>query len=87
MMDFKTLFLKYQALLAENKGLKEEILSLKAQLGLAKPVESRPCPVGAQQDVSRTEIACHLHTNSDSTKKIRLFMSLFQGRDDLYAKR
>jgi hypothetical protein len=28
MMDFKTLFLKHQALLAENKALKEENLSL-----------------------------------------------------------
>ena len=87
MMDDKTLLLKYQALLAENKALKEENLSLKAKLGLAESVESRPCPEGPHQDVSRTEISCQIHANSDSMKKIRLFMSLFKGRDDLYAKR
>jgi regulator of replication initiation timing len=41
MMDFKTLLLKHQALLDENKVLKEENLSLKARLGLAEPPESR----------------------------------------------
>jgi hypothetical protein len=32
-MDYKELFEKYQALLVENNSLKEEIRSLKAQLG------------------------------------------------------
>jgi hypothetical protein len=87
MMDDKTLLLKYQALLTENKALKEENLSLEAKLGLAESVESRPCPEGPHRDVSLTEISCQNHANSDSMKKIRLFMSLFKGRDDLYAKR
>ena len=43
-MDFKTLLRKHQALLAENKALKEENLSLKARLGLAEPLESRSSP-------------------------------------------
>jgi hypothetical protein len=56
MMDFKTLILKYETLLAENKALKEEVLSLKAQLGSAEPVGNLPCPGGAQQDVSRVSV-------------------------------
>ncbi len=87
MMDFKTLLLKYQALLAENKALKEENLSLKARLGLAEPAESRSCPEGARQDVSEAETFFRSHAKSDATDKIRLFMSLFKGRDDLYARR
>ena len=33
-MDFKELLEKYQALLTENNGLKEEIKRLKVQLGI-----------------------------------------------------
>lgn len=89
MMDFKTLLLKHQALLAENKALKEENLLLKERLGLdgPGPVGSLSCPEGIQQEVARTETSLHLHANSDPTEKIKLFMSLFKGRDDLYAKR
>ena len=37
-MDFQTVLRKYEALLAENKMLKEENLSLKIRLGLVEPV-------------------------------------------------
>ena len=87
MMDFKTLLRKHQALLAENKALKEENLSLKARLGLAEPLESRSSPEGVQRDASQAERSFHLNAEADPTEKIRLFMSLFKGRDDLYAKR
>jgi hypothetical protein len=87
MVDFKTLLRKNQALLAENKALKEENQSLKDRLGLAEPVESRPCPEWAQQDVSRAETSFPLHAKLDPAEKIRLFMFLFKGRDELYAKR
>lgn len=33
-MDYKELFEKYQALLVENNNLREELTSLKAQLGI-----------------------------------------------------
>jgi hypothetical protein len=52
-MDFKTLLRKHQALLAENKALKEENLSLKTRLGLAAPSESRSSEEGGEQDASR----------------------------------
>ena len=88
MMDFKTLLLKHQALLAENQALKEENLALKARLGLAEPPESRIFSRReVQQDVSSSEPSLHLKDSANPTEKIRLFMSLFKGRDDLYAKR
>jgi len=87
MMDFKTLLQKHQALLAENQALKEENLALKARLGLAEPPESRISQDEVQQDVSSSEPLFHLKARANPTEKIRLFMSLFKGRDDLYAKR
>ena len=87
MMDFKTLLQKHQALLAENKALKEENEALRARLGMADPLESRPSPEGIQQHATKTGPTCQFKDVTDSTDKIRLFMSLFKGRDDLYAKR
>jgi superfamily II DNA or RNA helicase len=87
MIDFKTLLLKHQALLAENKALKEENLSLKVRLGLAAPPESRSSQEGDHQNASSSEPSFHLKDKANPTEKIRLFMSLFKGRDDLYAKR
>lgn len=41
MVDIKTLFENYRALLQENKALKEDNLSLKVQLGLIEPLEDQ----------------------------------------------
>jgi superfamily II DNA or RNA helicase len=87
MMDFKTLLLKHQALLAENQALKEENLALKARLDLAESPESQSSQEGVQQNASRPDPLFHLKDRANPTEKIRLFMSLFKGRDDLYAKR
>jgi regulator of replication initiation timing len=87
MMDFKTLLKKHQALLAENQALKEENLALKARLGLAELPEKRSSQEGVHQDASPSEPSFHLKDKANPTEKIRLFMSLFKGRDDLYAKR
>ena len=86
-MDFKTLLQKYQALLAENQALKEENLSLKVRLGLAEPLESQSSPEEVQQEASRPEPLLYLNDGANPTEKVRLFMSLFKGRDDVYAKR
>jgi superfamily II DNA or RNA helicase len=86
-MDFKTLLQKYQALLAENQALKEENLSLKAQLGPAEILERRSSPEEVQQDASRSEPSFHLKDGANPTEKIRLFRSLFKGREEVYAKR
>ena len=95
-MDYKELFEKYQALLAENNNLREELTSLKAQLGLVE------CQVVSSHEVfvptPKPEMSCTeskyadalpsgVNNMSDSIDKIRLFMSLFRGRDDVYAKR
>jgi hypothetical protein len=74
-------------LLAENKALKEENQALKIRLGLAEHPESRPSPEGTRRDASLEYPFFHLDNKADPTEKIRLFMSLFRGRDDLYAKR
>ena len=87
MMDFKTLLLKHQALLAENQALKEENLALKARLGLAESPESQSSQEGVQQNASPSEPSFPLKAKANPAAKIRLFMSLFKGRDDLYAKR
>jgi hypothetical protein len=86
-MDFETLLRKHQALLAEHQALKEENLSLKARLGLVEPLESRSSPEGVQQGGSEPEPSFHHKAEAGPAEKIRLFMSLFKGRDDLYAKR
>lgn len=86
-MDFNALLQKYQALLAENRALKEENLSLKVRLGLAELLESRSSQEEVQQDASRSEPPFSLNDGANPTEKIRLFMSLFQGREDVYAKR
>ena len=86
-MDFETLLRQYDALLAENKALKEENLALKARLGLGEPVsDALPSPEEIQHG-SQTQSPAHVDVNADPADKIRLFSSLFKGREDLYAKR
>ena len=86
-MDFETLLRKHQALLAENKALKEENLALRARLGMTKSPEGRSSPECVEQDDSPPQLPSHLNTKLQSADKIRIFMSLFKGREDLYAKR
>jgi superfamily II DNA or RNA helicase len=76
-MDFEDLFEKYQKLLAENKTLKEENEALKARLGLHEIHYQNRIEQGVATPYSITT----------SAEKISLFMSLFKGRDDVYAKR
>jgi superfamily II DNA or RNA helicase len=76
-MDFEDLFEKYQILLAENKTLKEENEELKARFGL---YESH----GQNRIEQEVATPCSITNPAD---KISLFMSLFKGRDDVYAKR
>lgn len=86
-MDFNTLLQKYQALLAENQALKEENLDLKVRLGLATTLESRPTQEGVQQDSSSSAASFSFKCDASPTEKIRVFMALFKGREDVYAKR
>ena len=75
--DNKELFEKYHKLLAENKTLKEENEVLKARFGLNESHYQNRIEQGVATPYSIT----------NSAEKISLFMSLFKGRDDVYAKR
>ena len=93
-MNYKELLEKYNLLLGENNRLIEENDRLKTQIGIAKytlpenrlteltsrksQLEDQPAVISAFSNVSNT---------SDSISKIKLFMSLFKGRDDIYAKK
>jgi len=86
---------KYRALLAENHSLREENEILKARLGITDP----PRPEPPQDPENHLSLAIAVLESPgknpqpgtpgqfDTTEKIRLFMSLFKGREDVYAKR
>jgi len=94
-MDFDDLFEKYQKLLAENKILKEENEALKASFRLNQKRESNQNQDTASNlplELVNQESACEIQLSAlknftNSAEKISLFMSLFKGRDDVYAKR
>jgi superfamily II DNA or RNA helicase len=93
-MDYRELLEKYNLLSGENRRLIKENDRLKAQLGIAerKPAENRiagPTTEKSMREDDPTESASFSDVNnkSDSISKIRLFMSLFKGRDDVYAKK
>ena len=92
---------KYQALLIENDRLRAEVETLKAQLAAldhpndlaprkvekASPENITRIPNDALTDAVRTNPNRRVNQQSRSEAKIDLFMSLFRGRTDVYAKR
>jgi hypothetical protein len=93
-MDYKELFEKYQLLLTENNNLREEIKSLKAQLCIEESEvvademsEHKSEPKTLDQESYSQVLSSDINNNSESIEKIKLFMSLFRGREDVYAKR
>jgi hypothetical protein len=88
------LFQKFNLLLNENNRLTKENSRLKALLGLGEPELTQPTDSAnsTETDIPDDESACRncfagVNGTSDPLVKIRLFMSLFRGRDDVYAKR
>jgi superfamily II DNA or RNA helicase len=93
-MDYKELLGKYTFLLEEVKRLKKENKRLRTQLEIAtseppgntpedkKIVEKTPCEESMIHNSKSV-----VDNTSDSSAKIHLFMSLFKGRTDVYAKR
>jgi hypothetical protein len=71
--------LSYEQLLTENAALREENQRLRQRLGM----EPIPAPQPPQPQFPEATI----HHRSSVDDKIGLFMSLFRGRDDVYAKR
>ena len=100
-MDFKALKEKYQQLLLENNRLREKIKRLRIELGMDTIHEDSQAGniVSEYLAVPEPELFDrHIETKpsapseaidklSDASAKIRLFQSLFKGRDDVYAKR
>ena len=93
---------KYQQLLIENNSLKEEIKRLKTLLGMelsrnqasegftpseALAEHSEPEIFDRQTEPKPSTPSETINKRSDASEKIRLFQSLFRGRDDVYAKR
>ena len=93
-MDYRQLLEKYNRLLGENRRLIEENTRLKAQLGITKrtPFENRIVESTIEKSTLQDEpndstSLSGVNNSSNSTSKIKLFMSLFKGRDDVYAKK
>ena len=93
-MDYRELLEKYNLLIGENRRLIEENERMKTQLGkaerrldekrIAGPIKEE----GYRDDESTdSSLFSGVNNKSDSILKIRLFMSLFKGRDDVYAKK
>lgn len=93
-MNLKELLEKYQVLLIENNNLKKEIENLQAQLGIPEQQvgsnefpKQKPVLKIIEQNSSNQVISPNINNFSDPMGKIKLFMSLFKGRDDVYAYR
>ena len=92
-MDYNELLEKYHAVQHENNILKEEIKRLKLQLGIPEQqgipfefFEQKSMPEMIKAGFNEVEIS-DINNLSNPVEKIKLFMSLFKGRDDVYAKR
>ncbi len=94
-MNYDKLLKKYQALVMENESLKKEIIELKALICVEVPgVNSDENTLDELEDgITETEatgqeyLPLAIDNMADPLEKIKLFMSLFKGRDDVYAKR
>ena len=84
----------YEQLLTENAALREENQRLRQRLGMESnipaehiyqrdSVNDTPEPQPSQAQFPDAEV----HHRSSVDEKVDLFMSLFRGRDDVYAKR
>ena len=93
-MDYTELLEKYTVLLEKVKRLTKENSRLRAQLEL----EASEAPEKTSEEINSVEktpcvesithnFKSVVDNTSDSITKIHLFMSLFKGRSDVYAKR
>jgi superfamily II DNA or RNA helicase len=102
-MNVKELHEKYQALLIENNRLRKEIEGLKAQMGIREqqgiydhkdavhpsfPKHTSEAEISIQKsDGQALSSFPTANRRSSPSEKIKLFMSLFRGQNDVYAKR
>jgi superfamily II DNA or RNA helicase len=74
----------YDQLLAENAALRKENRLLRQQLGITAPQQAESVD---QPPLQEAFPHAAINKNSPAEEKIALFMSLFRGREDAYAKR
>lgn len=91
-MTSKFMNLTYDDLLRENALLRAEINELKLKLGMIsieQPSLNLSTSVTADTDKILTDAQSrsNIHKRSSPERKIELFMELFSGRTDVYAKR
>ncbi len=93
-MEYEELLEKYQALLNENSNLRKEIKSLRAnQIAAEQRVirdrisEAKSSFRILKQEPSENNVISNINSYSDPLIKIKLFMSLFKGRNNVYATR
>ena len=93
-MDYDELLEKYNLLLNENRRLTKENHWLKSQLGMTrhKPSEDPIAESSTEENMVDDETPdttplSGVNNTSESSAKIKLFMSPFRGRDDVYAKK
>jgi hypothetical protein len=94
-VNINELMEKYKILLIENKTLKEENEILNARLRISDPPQPvlpqdpenhLPLDFAASETLGKNPPPI-IPRPPDAAEKIRLFMSLFKGREDVYAKR
>lgn len=94
-MNYSELHAKYQSLLNENADLKTEIKKLKAELSISNPLDvvinETNTIIHSDQNPGQHNnakiLTDNINNHSKNEDKIELFISLFRGRDDVYAKR
>ncbi|HKK82237.1 MAG TPA: hypothetical protein VJ909_08305, partial [Prolixibacteraceae bacterium] len=86
-INYKT---EYEKLLEENHLLKEKIETLKTQIQKSNASESSyTSNVVSKPSLFQHNVvnSCTINQYASPDEKIRLYMSLFKGRTDVYAKR
>jgi len=86
-LDYSALYKKYQKLLEENQSLKSENKEYRKRLGLPPRGTSLFGIDPPAMDTQNKDSETVLCSRSSPPEKIKLFMSLFRGRNDVYAKR
>ncbi len=93
-MGYKELLKKYNILLNEVDHLSKENRILKDKLGIEEPATSNNNSVDSTHQIHQNGVktvddttTTTINNHSHSIDKINLFMSLFKGRNDVYAKR
>ncbi|MFH1361681.1 MAG: helicase, partial [bacterium] len=86
-MKYEELLKAYNALKAENHFLRTENETLRKQLSLPLPLDFEVFPDDTCPSDKSSVLGSKVHNNSSPKEKVALFISLFKGREDIYAKR